>query len=107
MKTTFLTIFCLLSFSLLSFGETINGYLMPAKCKNDDPKTHTAKCALLCKSTGFGVVTEDGKHLPFTPAGNDKAIALLEATAKTADLQVSVQGTRQGDLLAVESITWK
>ncbi|MCX6606465.1 MAG: hypothetical protein NTV52_23135 [Acidobacteria bacterium] len=107
MKTTFLTICCLLSFRHTSFGETVNGYLMPAKCKHDDPKTHTAKCALICKSTGFGVVTADGSHLPFTPAGNEKAIALLESTAKTEDLQVSVQGTRQGDLLAVESITWK
>lgn len=107
MKTTFLTICLLLSLGLSCFGETLDGHLMPSKCKNDDPKTHTAKCALICKSSGFGVVTTDGKYLPFTPAGNEKAIAMLHSTGKTADLQVSVQGTRQGALLAVESITWK
>ena len=107
MKTTVLTICLMLSFGLACFGETVNGHLMPTKCKNEDPKTHTAKCALLCKSSGFGVVTADGKYLAFTPAGNEKAIAILQSTAKTADLQVSVPGSRQGALFAVESITWK
>ena len=107
MKTTFLTICLLLSLGLSCFGETLDGHLMPSKCKNDDPKTHTAKCALICKSSGFGVVTTDGKYLPFTPAGSEKAITMLHSTGKTADLQVSVQGTRQGALLAVESITGK
>lgn len=105
MKTTFLTI-CL-AFGLSCFGETLDGHLMPSKCKNEYPKTHTAKCALTCKSSGFGIVTADGRYLPFTPAGNTKAIAMLQSTGKTADLQVSVQGTQQGALLAVESITWK
>lgn len=107
MKTTFLTTCLMLSFGLACFGETVNGHLMPSKCKNEDPKTHTAKCALICKSSGFGVVTADGKYVPFSPTGNEKAIAMLQSTGKTADLQVSVQGTRQGALLAVESITWK
>jgi len=107
MKTTFLTACLLLSFGLTCFGETVDGHLMPSKCKNDDPKTHTTKCALICKSSGFGVLTADGRHLPFTPDGNKKAIAMLQSTGKTVDLQVSVQGTQQGALLAVESITWK
>ncbi|MEQ1934738.1 MAG: hypothetical protein ABL962_12835 [Fimbriimonadaceae bacterium] len=107
MKTTFLTTCLMLSFGLSCFGETVNGHLMPSKCKNEDPKTHTTKCALICKSSGFGVVTADDKYVPFTPDGNTKAIAMLQSTGKAADLQVSVQGTWQGALLAVESITWK
>ena len=107
MKTTFLTTCLLLSFGLTCFGETVDGFLMPSKCKNDDPKTHTTKCALICKSSGFGVVTADGKYVSFTPDGNKKAIAMLQSTSKTAALQVSIQGTRQGALLVVESITWK
>ncbi len=107
MKSTFLTTCLPLSLALTLYGETVNGHLMPSKCKNDDPKTHTTKCALTCKSSGFGVLTSDGKYLPFTPDGNEKAIALLQSTGKTTDLQVYVHGTQQGALLVVESIAWK
>jgi len=107
MKTMFLTTCLLLSFGLTCFGETVDGYLMPSKCKNEDPKTHTKECALNCNSSGFGVVTADGKYVDFTPDGNKKAIAMLQSTSRTEDLQVSVQGTRQGALLVVESIVWK
>ena|SRR2546425_264950 len=107
MKTTFLTTCLLLSFGLTCFGETVDGYFMPSKCKKEDPKTHTTECALICKSSGFGVVTADGKYVGFTPDGNKKAIAMLQSTSKTAHLQVSVQGSRQGPLLVVESIAWK
>jgi hypothetical protein len=55
----------------------------------------------------LSVVTADGKYIGFTPDGNKKAIAMLPSTSKTADLQVSVQGARQGALLVVESIAWK
>ena len=107
MKTKFLTTCMLLTFGPSCFGDTLEGHLLPAKCKNEAPKAHTAKCALLCKSGGFGVVTADGKYVPFMPAGNKKAIVMLQSTGKTADLQVAVQGTRQGAFLAVELITWK
>lgn len=107
MTTTFLITCMLLSFGPSCFGDTLDGHLLPAKCKNEAPKTHTAKRALLCKSGGFGVVTADGKYLPFIPAGYENAIAMLQSTVKTADLQVAVQGTRQGAFLAVKLITWK
>ena len=71
------------------------------------PSCNSTKCALICKSSGFGVLTSDGKYLPFTPDGNEKAIALLQSTGKTADLQIYVHGTQQGTLLVVESIAWK
>jgi hypothetical protein len=107
MKTTFLTTCLLLSFGLTCFGETVDGHLMPSKCKKEDAKAHMTECALICKSSGFGVVTADGKYIGFTPDGNKKAIAMLQSTSKTTDLRVSVQGTRQGALLVVESIAWK
>ncbi len=107
MKKTILTTCLLLSFGLNCFGETVDGFLMPSKCKKDDPTTHTRECALACKSSGFGVVTADGKYIGFTPDGNKQAIAMLQSTSKPKDLQISVQGTRQESLLIVESITWK
>lgn len=95
MNSRLLTATLLLSSSLTCFAETFTGYLMPVKR------------ALACKSSSFGLVTAGAKWLPFTPAGNEKAIAFLQPSTKTGDLQVSVQATRQGELLAVESITWK
>jgi hypothetical protein len=107
MKTTFLTTCLLLSFGLTCLGESVDGYLMPAKCHKEDVKAHRTECALICQSSGFGVVTGDGQYIGFTPDGNKKAIAMLQSTSKTADLRVSVQGTRQAALLAVESIAWQ
>jgi hypothetical protein len=107
MKTICLTAALFMSVGITCFGETVDGYLMPSKCQNDDPATHTKECALKCKSTGFGVVTATGDFLGFDAAGNTKAIAMLQSSAKTDDLRVSVQGTRKAGLLNVESIAWK
>jgi len=107
MKTMFLTAALLLSLSITCFGDTVDGYLMPSKCQNDEPASHTKECALKCRSTGFGVVTATGDFVGFDTAGNTKAIAILQASAKTDDLRVSVQGTRKAGILNVESIAWK
>ena len=107
MKLLCLAATILLSSGLACFGETVNGHLMPSKCKNEDPTTHSRDCALSCQSTGFGVLTASGEYISFNPAGNSKALELLRADAKAADLRVSVQGTRNGSVLAVESISWK
>lgn len=99
----------LLSSSLTGFGgETLAGHLMPSKCRNDDPKTHTRKCALECRSTGFGVLTEKGEYVSFDASGNTKAAELLQKSPnKTADLRISVQGSRKGAVLAVDTISWQ
>ena len=107
MKTMFLTAALLLSLGITCFGETVDGYLMPSKCQNDEPASHTKECALKCKSTGFGVVTATGDFLAFDAAGNTKAITVLQSSAKADDLRVSVQGTRKAGILNVESIAWK
>ncbi len=96
----------LFSFSLTCFGESLEGYLMPSKCKSEDPASHTKDCALACKSSGFGLVTASGEYVAFNPAGNKKAEEILTSTDKSGDLRVSVQGTRKGPLLDVESIAW-
>jgi len=107
MKTMFLTVALLMSFGITCFGESVDGYLMPSKCQNDEPASHTKECALKCKSTGFGVVTASGDFVAFDATGNAKAIAILQASAKTDDLRVSVQGTRKAGILNVEAIAWK
>lgn len=108
-RLSLLTATILLASSLTGFGgETLAGHLMPSKCRNDDPKTHTRACALECRSTGFGVLTESGEYISFDASGNTKAIELLQKSPKkTADLRVSVQGSRKGAVLAVDTITWQ
>src|SRR3954454_22913928 len=76
-RSFFLTASMLLASSLVCFGETLDGHLMPSKCKNEDMKTHTKECALACKSTGFGIVTASGEYVSFNRAGNTKAGDLL------------------------------
>ena len=69
-----------------------------------NPDRHTRKCALACEDGGYGILTADGKFLRFDASGNEKAVAALEATTKTDALRATVEGTRSGDEIHVESV---
>jgi hypothetical protein len=107
MKLLSMAAMILLSSSLACYGETLTGHLMPSKCKNEDPTTHTRDCALSCQASGCGVLTASAEYLSFEAAANAKVLELLRSTEKADDLRVSGQGTRKGSVLAVESISWK
>ena len=99
---------CAAAASLLSvaaFAETWNGTLVDVMCKDKDIAAHTKKCALGCAKSGFGLVTSDGKFMKFDEAGNAKALAALKATEKEKELKAKVEGTLDGGVIQVSSIS--
>jgi hypothetical protein len=92
-------------------SEKIVGILIDQKCgasqmKKDDPEKaaagHTAACAKkeACASSGYALIS--GKTmLKFDDAGTEKAKAYL---AKSNVTKVTVEGTKDGDMLKVTSI---
>lgn len=91
-------------------AETINGILVDKACAGEldyaGAKEHSKDCAMMddCKKSGFGVVTADGKFLKFDAAGDKQAIEALEATEKTDDITVTVDGTVDGKMIKVTSL---
>jgi hypothetical protein len=66
--------------------------------------THTRECALMCKESGFGIVTSDQKFLKFDADGNAKVLEQLKASDKKDHLRVNVTGDVDGDTLKVKSV---
>jgi len=69
--------------------------------------THDKKCLLMpaCQRTGYGVFTyESNKFLAFDPAGNQKALALIQSSKKDDDMRVEVAGEINGDKMKVTSL---
>ena len=69
--------------------------------------THDKKCLLMpaCQRTGYGVFTyESTKFLAFDPAGNQKALALIQSSKKDDDMRVEVAGEINGDKMKVTSL---
>ena len=69
--------------------------------------THDKKCLLMpaCQRTGYGVFTyESNKFLAFDPAGNQKALALIQSAKKDDDMRVEVAGEIDGDKIKVISL---
>jgi hypothetical protein len=94
-----------LTAAALSFAaDSFTGTLTDTMCKGKDQATHTAKCAMACAKSGYGLITADGTFLKFDKAGDEKALAALKATSKESNLKATVTGTRQGDTLKVESV---
>ena len=93
--------------SLLSvgaFAETWTGTLVDVMCKGKDLSSHTAKCAVSCAKSGYGLVLSDGKFVKFDEGGNAKALAALKSTDKEKDLKAKVSGSLDGDMVRVSSI---
>jgi hypothetical protein len=87
-----------------AFAETWTGTLVDVMCKGKDLAGHTTKCAVSCAKSGYGLVLADGKFVKFDEAGNAKALAMLKSTAKEKDLKAKVNGSLDGDTVAVSSI---
>ncbi len=92
-------------FSAAAFADSFSGTLMDQMCKDKDAADHTAKCAIACSKSGYGLKTSDGKYLKLDDAGNAKALAALKATDKTKDLKATVSGTLDGDTIKTESVS--
>lgn len=92
---------------LLAIGavaETWTGTLVDVMCKGKDLSSHTAKCAVSCAKSGYGLVLSDGKFVKFDEGGNAKALAALKSTDKEKDLKAKVSGSLDGDTVRVSSI---
>jgi hypothetical protein len=74
------------------------------KAKADLDK-HTRACALQCKGSGFGILTNSGEFLAFDSAGNEKTATELQSTNKKDHLRATVKGTRDGNTIKVEQVT--
>lgn len=95
-------IFCLATVS--AFAGSWSGTVVDVMCKNKDVASHTKECALGCSKSGFGLVTSDGHFYKFDESGNSKAVAALKETSKDKDLRATVTGTKDGDMIKVQSI---
>jgi hypothetical protein len=94
-------------------NTTVTGYLVDKACSQELAAKgtqalaqHDRSCSLMdaCAQSGYGVVTGDGKFVPFDAAGNKKAIAAIKAAKKDDDFKVTVTGEQQGPVLKVASL---
>ena len=90
--------------SMAAFAESWTGTLVDVMCKGKDLSSHTAKCAVGCAKSGYGLVLSDGKFVKFDEGGNAKALAALKSTSKEKDLKAKVNGALDGDTVTVSSI---
>lgn len=81
----------------------MDGHCSEKMAKN--PDDHPRACAMQCAKGGYGVITADGKYLKFDEAGNAKALEALQESEKSDHLRATVEGTLNGDTIAVTSIT--
>jgi hypothetical protein len=75
----------------------------------DTPEKHTKSCLQLqkCESSGYGVITTDGKDkkfVKFDSKGNDLTVEALKTAKKTEGLKATVVGEMSGDTIKVKSI---
>ena len=98
-----------------AFGQSsVTGVLIDQACgtkmmAQDDPEkaasSHTKECATkeACAASGYAVIT--GKDMiKFDDNGNQLAKDFLAKTDKTDNLRVTVEGTRNGDMMIVTAI---
>jgi len=75
-----------------------------------NPEKHTIACLKMpdCMKSGYGIVMKDtaGKYefYKFDAAGTKMAVDLLNNTTKTDNMTITVIGTKQKDMIKVESI---
>ena len=92
----------------------LTGYIIDNACSArassengaEKVKNHTVKCALMpsCAKSGYAVYA-DGKLFKLDEEGNKKASDILKNTKSEKSVQVSVEGTVDGDTLKVKSIS--
>ena len=87
---------------------TVMDHMCFAKMK-DTPEKHTKACLQKCESSGYGIITTDGKDkklVKFDSKGNDLTVEALRAAKKTEGLKATVVGEMAGDTIKVKSITF-
>jgi hypothetical protein len=111
--------------SVAAAATTVQGVLLDKQCSPDaetrivsDPSphleggilwayTHTRRCLLMpaCQRSGYGIFTYDTtKYLSFDAAGNQKALAMIQASKKADDMRIEVTGEIDGDKIKVSTL---
>ncbi len=91
-------------------GYIIDNACAASKAKGENAaenvKNHTVKCAMMppCAKSGYAVYS-DGKLFKLDEEGNKKAADILKNTKSEKSVQVSVEGTVEGDILTAKSIS--
>lgn len=96
----------------------IEGYIMDNACAaghvkdanfGERVKKHSTSCALqpTCAESGYAVYTADAKLYKLDATGNKSLEELLKDTETKMGVQVSVEGTIDGDTIKVTKITEK
>ena len=74
-------------------------------------ETSKTECPVTTTTTSFGIMTADGKYIPFDQTSNTKVIEVMKATkdwGKNAEsrppVKVTVIGPQKGDVIVLESI---
>jgi hypothetical protein len=112
MKKTLLIVFALalaVGTSAQDKTVTIAGILMDKSCAVEmkmDAQGHDKDCALMpdCVKSGYGVVTTGGKFVKFDANGDKQVAAWLKATKLKTNLQITVTGTMDKDILKVATL---
>lgn len=87
----------------------INGFLVDNMCASPhdtEAKKHTTSCSLMdaCVKSGYAVVAKDVVY-KLDEKGNELALAVLRETKTKHGVAVAVEGTLDGDVLHVDSLT--
>jgi hypothetical protein len=88
-------------------AESFSGTVVDVMCRGKDLAGHMRECALTCSKSGYGLVTADGQFLKFDEAGNARTLASLKKLSKEKDLKAKVTGTRDGEVLKVQTIEFQ
>ena len=90
----------------------VTGYLVDMACGREEGSRpdfgikHSKECLQMpeCVASGYGILTEDKKVIPFDAAGNEKAKKFISELKKTTDIKVTVTGTMKGGFMTVSKI---
>jgi hypothetical protein len=100
-----------------AISETVklSGYVIDNACSArlhgengvEKVKAHSTKCAQMppCAKSGYALVTAEGKLYKLDEAGNTKVAEIYKNTKAEKGLMVVVEGTVEGDVLKVTSIS--
>ena len=109
---------CMLLASAAMPAETRTGFLVDSQCytsqeqnarqvdidTNHDRDFEIRQCAPAAKSRSFAIVTRDGISYKLDPAANSRVVALLQSSSAKRPIEVTVEGSKSGNVLTVDSI---
>ena len=101
-----------------SSGQTWTGFLVNAACYareehntrpldrdvDHDRDYEVRVCAPSATTKSFSIIDRDGQRLNLDPTGNAKAADLVRGITRKGEIEVSVTGTRKGEVLQLDSI---